>query len=130
MTAVLADYSAEIIRYVTDPRTGISTHEKFRAFMPNPGEVKAVCEDQAERVAALNRYGPPIQIDRQEVKHVHWATVFVPAENARYPAMLAKSKDKTTDKREFYFDEKRPGIWVIRDWLTEPKRGSKSSSTA
>lgn len=42
IAAVLADYSPETIRHVTDPRTGIASKT---TYMPNPGEVKRACED-------------------------------------------------------------------------------------
>jgi hypothetical protein len=48
VTAVLAGYTTATVHYVTDPRTGISSREKFAAFMPNPGEVKLMC-DEVER---------------------------------------------------------------------------------
>lgn len=41
VTAILADYSPEVIQRVTDPRTGIPRHLKF---MPNPAEVAEACE--------------------------------------------------------------------------------------
>lgn len=63
ITAVLTDYCPETVRLVTDPRTGIATYEKFRIWMPNPGELKAACEDieaparrERERQASLKRY--------------------------------------------------------------------------
>ena len=58
IAAVLSDYSPETIRFATDPRGGISTKEKFRAFMPNPGELKAFCEEVEglkRRMAAWGR---------------------------------------------------------------------------
>ena len=42
IAAVLSQYDAETIRYVTDPRTGIASKT---TFMPNPGEVKRACEE-------------------------------------------------------------------------------------
>lgn len=63
ITAVLTDYCPETVRLVTDPRTGIATYEKFRIWMPNPGELKAACEDieaparrERERQASIDRY--------------------------------------------------------------------------
>src|ERR1019366_3330787 len=41
VTAILAEYPQEVIRYVTDPRTGIPRKSKF---MPNPAEVAEACD--------------------------------------------------------------------------------------
>src|SRR5262249_23628308 len=41
VAAVLADYEPEVIRRVTDPRTGIPRKLKF---MPNPAEIAEACE--------------------------------------------------------------------------------------
>lgn len=63
ITAVLSDYAPETVRLVTDPRTGIATQEKFRIWMPNPGELKAACDDieaparrARERAKAMDNY--------------------------------------------------------------------------
>lgn len=45
ITAILTDYPPETVRVITDPRTGIATYEKFRVWMPNPGELKAACDE-------------------------------------------------------------------------------------
>lgn len=45
ITAILTDYPPETVRIITDPRTGIATYEKFRVWMPNPGELKAACDE-------------------------------------------------------------------------------------
>ena len=45
MTAILAEYPKEVIRYVTDPRTGIPRKSKF---MPNPAEVSEACDRATE----------------------------------------------------------------------------------
>lgn len=42
VAAVLADYPAETIRFVTDPRTGLPSRGEW---MPTVGEVKRACED-------------------------------------------------------------------------------------
>lgn len=63
ITAVLTDYPPETVRVITDPRTGIATYEKFRIWMPNPGELKEACEAieaparrAKERQVALDQY--------------------------------------------------------------------------
>lgn len=56
VAAVLTLYEPEIIRQATDPRIGIQTVEKFVAFMPNAGELKAFCEALAARQARIAGY--------------------------------------------------------------------------
>lgn len=51
VTAILADYSPEVIRRVTDPRTGIPRKLKF---MPNPAEVAEECEAAMAAIRAEN----------------------------------------------------------------------------
>lgn len=48
-TAILAEYSAEVIQRVTDPRTGIPRKLKF---MPNPAEVAEACDQAKIAIAA------------------------------------------------------------------------------
>ncbi len=57
VTAVLAMYDTDIIREVTDPRTGIATNEKYMSFMPNAGEIKVYCDGIATRKERLQRLG-------------------------------------------------------------------------
>lgn len=103
------------MRAVSDPYSGLTSRVEW---LPKPKEVKDACEAEAQRLHRLKMAGPAIELQREgRFKHQHWATVFVPADNAKYQAMLDKSQDQKTDPREFYFDDKRPGIWVIRDWL-------------
>jgi hypothetical protein len=121
IAAVLTLYDFEIMREVTDPRTGIQTTEKFAAFMPNVGELKIYCEAVAARGERLQRLGslprpdftrpqlpkpPPAPGDK--------ATVFVPIDNSSYPALLEWSMRADTDPRLFKL-EQRPGIWVSYD---------------
>jgi hypothetical protein len=115
---VLSLYDFELIREVTDPRTGICTTEKYMSFMPNAGELKVYCDalvarrDRFEKLAELGRVdfsrarlpAPPEGPGAR-------ATVFVPASNSRYAALLEWSK--TADPLLFKF-EQRPGIWVVR----------------
>jgi hypothetical protein len=119
VAAVLAGYEADLIREVTDPRTGICTTEKYMSFMPNAGELKVYCEGLAARRERVQRLGalPPPDFSRARLAPPQpapgdLAKVFVPASNPRYPSLLEWSK--TADPRKFKF-EKRPGIWVSYD---------------
>jgi hypothetical protein len=119
IAAVLSMYDTDLIREVTDPRTGIMTSEKYMSFMPNAGELKVYCEGQAARRERYRRLGelPPADFSRARLPPPppapgDLATIFVPASNSRYASLLDWSK--TADPRKFKF-EKRPGIWVSHD---------------
>ena len=119
IAAVLSGYEADLIREVTDPRTGICTTEKYMSFMPNAGELKVYCEGIAARRERMQRLGalPPPDYSRARLAPPQrapgdLARVFVPAANPRYPSLFEWSK--TADPRKFKF-EKRPGIWVSHD---------------
>src|ERR1700682_6540100 len=66
IAAVLSMYDSDLVREVTDPRTGICTTEKYMSFMPNAGELKVYCEGQAARKERLRRLGelPPADFRR------------------------------------------------------------------
>lgn len=119
ITRVLASYDADLIREVTDPLTGIQTSEKYMTFMPQSGELKVYCDGVAARKERLKRLGslPPVDFSRARLAPPQrqpgdLATIFVPASNQHYPALLKWSE--TADKRLFKF-EQRPGIWVSYD---------------
>jgi hypothetical protein len=119
IAAVLSGYETDLIREVTDPRTGICTTEKYMSFMPNAGELKVYCEGVAARRERVRRLGalPPPDFSRARLAPPQpapgdLATMFVPATNTRYPSLLEWSK--TADPRKFKFEE-RPGIWVSYD---------------
>jgi hypothetical protein len=116
---VLTLYDFELMREVTDPRTGIMTTEKFASFMPNAGELKVYCEAVAARKDRLQRLSDlprpdftRAQLPKPAPAPGDKATIFVPASNSNYQAFLEWSK--TADVRLFKF-EARPGIWVSYD---------------
>jgi hypothetical protein len=119
IAAVLSMYDTDLIREVTDPRTGICTTEKYMSFMPNAGELKVYCDGVAARKDRLQKLGelPKPDFTRARLPPPppapgDLATIFVPATNSRYASLLDWSK--TADPRKFKF-EKRPGIWVSYD---------------
>jgi hypothetical protein len=52
---VLARYDRELIIEVIGVLTGIHNSEKFRSFPPNVGELKAYCDDRANRRARIQQ---------------------------------------------------------------------------
>lgn len=122
VAAVLAVYDTELIREVTDPRTGIMTAEKHLGFMPNAGELKVYCDAVAARRDRLQRLGslpapnlnrprlpppPPMPGDK--------ATVFVPEGHQRYLELVAWAQKPHTDPRLWKFgrsSDARVGIWI------------------
>lgn len=131
---MLSLYDADLIREVTDPRTGIMTNEKYMSFMPNAGELKVYCEGVAARRERIERLGALPAPDpsrrllaRPEPQPGDKATIFVPADNSHYPAFLEWSK--TADKRLFKF-EQRPGIWVSYDTWENRKIATRPRTEA
>lgn len=122
IAAVLSLYEPELIRRVTDPRTGISTTEKFLTFMPNSGELKNYCDQQAERDARLRRYRhlPSREavrlIDPPPKGPGHRANVIVLASAPQYAAMVERAQ-KHTDPLDFKYENN--GISVPITWLLD-----------
>lgn len=120
---MLSIYDAELIREVTDPRTGIATTEKYMSFMPNAGELKVYCEAQAARKERIRRLGelPAPDFNRARLappppQPGDKATVFVPEKHERYAGLVEWSK--TADPRLWKFgrsSDARAGIWVSWD---------------
>ena len=114
---MLSLYDADLIREVTDPRTGIMTSEKYMSFMPNAGELKVYCEGLAARKERMQRLGelPPAvhaRLAAPQPAPGDKATVFVPTSNLYYPKFVEWAK--TADRRLWRY-ETRPGIWVSYD---------------
>jgi hypothetical protein len=129
---VLARYDEALIREVTDPRTGIQTTEKFRAFAPNAGELKHYCDEQAAVKARIREYrewpvtnaprlaAPPKQPGR-------CANLFVGEGMPRYAEMVERTKKG--DPAQWRFDGDRRGVWVSLAWW-EGKRPEGIGSVA
>jgi hypothetical protein len=116
IAAVLSGYDTDLIREVTDPRTGICTAEKFMSFMPNAGELKVYCDGVAARRDRIQRLGalPAPDFTRARLPPPppapsDLATIFVPSNNPRYGKLLEWAK--TADERMWKVED-RPGIWV------------------
>lgn len=136
---VLALYDPEIVREVTDPRTGIMTTEKYMSFMPNAGELKVYCEAIAARRERFRRLGSLPAPDRNqhllaapEPRPGDKATVFVPTGHERYSRLVAWTQEPETDPRKWRFgksSDNRDGIWISWDTWDQPKPARRSSPT-
>lgn len=135
MAAVLSIYDADLIREVTDPRTGIQTTEKYMTFMPQSGELKVYCDSVAARRDRIQRLGslPTPDFTRGRLPPPppapgDLATVFVPAGHPRCASLVEWAK--TADPRLWKF-ESRPGIWVSYDtWDQRPAAARKFADIA
>lgn len=137
IAAVLEMFEFDIIREATDPRLGISTSEKFRAFMPNSGELKAYCDALAERKERLKKLAAiprPVPADRRlqapEQPPGSWANVHVPEGDRRY----VKACDwAAQNPRKFWrygpSSAGVPGIWIALHALErdQPKPQQKTT---
>jgi hypothetical protein len=120
VAAVLCGYENELIREVTDPRTGIHTSEKFQTFPPNVGELKGYCEALAIRKERLKRLGdlprPDFRRGRLEAPEAapgSLAQVFVPEGHQRYADLVGWCR--TAPHKFWKFgpsSDGRAGLWV------------------
>lgn len=124
VAAVLASYDdADLIREVTDPRTGINATEKFASFMPNAGELKIYCDGVARRKANLARLGAlpkpdftRAQLPKPGPKPGDLANAFIPATHPKYQELVEWSRD--ADDRLWRVGKShngREGIYVAHD---------------
>lgn len=118
---ILSKYAVEVIKAVTDPYSGLPSKKKENGYsgMPDVADVREACDDEANRTARMDRYRqlPTTDFSRPRLAAPQrvpgdLATIFVPASNPRYAALLKWSE--TADGRKFKF-EARPGIWVAHD---------------
>lgn len=120
ISAVLSLYDFDIIREATDPRTGISTNEKFRSFMPNSGELKAHCDALAERrhrleqlakiprpVPASHRLEAPTDRPQGYVANIH-----VYEGHPRYAKLAEWTKTQAPKFFRFGPSDGIPGLWI------------------
>lgn len=137
IAAVLSLYEADVVREVTDPRTGIQATEKFAAFLPNAGELKLYCDGVAAYRERMKNYAalpspnmarvflpppPPAPGDR--------ANMFVPADHYRYASLVDWTR--TADPRDWKFGKSsdgRAGLWIRWDLWDDNRAGTKRLST-
>jgi hypothetical protein len=123
IAAVLTLYDPEIIRDVTDPRTGISTTEKFSSFMPNSGELKIFCDEIRQRRARVAHLGALNKSQQQQYirdeRPGRRANLLVHADAPQYPQVLEWVQ--TADEADWKADEQGRGVWV--NYLASPLGG-------
>ncbi|WP_454619037.1 hypothetical protein [Bradyrhizobium cenepequi] len=126
ISAVLASYEPEIVREVTDPRTGIMTSEKYMSFMPNAGELKVYCEAIAARRERFNRMAslppPAPRLPPPPPQQGERAKVFVPDDHPRYAGLVEWSQN--AEPKWWHFgrsSDGRSGIWIPHGvWDRDP----------
>lgn len=124
VTAVLTHYSAEIVKAVTDPYSGLPSRKSDSGWtgMPDVADVKEACEHEAtrrERIRVLSTLRP---IPRIAGPKQNRGNVFVPETAPQYADMLKHTM--AADPMDWRRDETRPGIWVPYPWLVDgPKAG-------
>lgn len=115
VAATLSRFSASVVEYVTDPRTGIPGSCEW---LPSVAEVKAACvarEDYLVRLRDLDRrFGgrkPLLALPLDRDRPGRRANVFVPAGTPFYDraCKIAETADIADYKRD---PEGRPGIWI------------------
>jgi hypothetical protein len=134
ITAVLTAYDTDLIREVTDPRTGIQTTEKYMSYMPHVGELKVYCEALAVRKERIKRLGdlPKPDFSRARLEPPppapgDLAQVFVPQGHVRYQALV----DWTTNANPRFWkfgksSDGRLGLWVTRNAWMEGERAARA----
>ena len=126
IAAVLSLYDDDLMREVTDPRTGIGTSEKFRAFMPNAGELKDYCEGIMAHREKMKRMGPKARPVTRALppppQPGDRANIHVPQNHPRHAGLVEWSK--TADERLWRVgpsSDSVPGIWVdLGTWENRP----------
>jgi hypothetical protein len=117
LTMVLEKYPRAVVEWATDPRTGIQSTDKFSAFPPNSGELKAFCD---EEIARIRRMSEPRLVRKPHIYEPPpnypgcWAKLFVGPKAPTYAAAIEWSKREGRDPRDWRMGELRgvQGIWV------------------
>lgn len=123
---VLERYSDDVIRAVSDPRTGIQRRCKFP---PSIAEVVEACEAEATSIATRARYASmPRPAPRallegpRERPQGYCANLLVPVSSPRYVEMVERARTAAT----IYWRTDPRGIWVPFTWLDD-EQGSRQT---
>lgn len=120
---VLSDFPAEIVEYVTSPRTGLQRRSKWP---PTINEILEACEQHREYLTKVKTsravsvsYSPPVPL-LKDLPAGSLAQVFVPEGHSRYAALLEWTKKTEVVWWKFgKSSDGRNGLWVSHNaWAT------------
>lgn len=103
------------MREVTDPRTGISTDDRYCDYLPNSGQLKVYCDEIRDRRARYQHLGsikrtPHVALPPDN-RPGRLANIFVHADAPQYQRAMELIKD--ADPAHWKADENgRAGIWI------------------
>jgi hypothetical protein len=123
ITMVLAHYSAEVVKAVTDPYGGIPSRKTENGWsgLPDVADVKEACEAEAARLDRLAEYAkhrtPLRRLRAPPAGPGAFATILVKPDSPQYERLKALTAD--ADHREWKVDDQ--GLWVAYSWLVESK---------
>jgi hypothetical protein len=133
VSMVLSRYSAEVVKTVTDPFSGLPSRKSESGWtgLPDVADVKQACEDEAARAERYQQLGARKPVPRIEGPKLpgRRGNVFVPVGVPQYPAMVERCK--TADPADWRTDSfnGKTGIWVPYPWLIDAPRAARTSFT-
>lgn len=122
VTMVLAHYSAEVVKAVTDPFGGLPGRKTENGWsgLPDVAEVKEACEIEAARLARMAAYAKLprsnfTRLPRPKPGAGAFATIKVHPDYPRYQQFIERTA--TADMTEWRHDE--TGLWVSYKWMVD-----------
>jgi hypothetical protein len=123
-------YSAEVVKAVTDPYSGLPSRKSESGWtgLPDVADVREFCENEAKRRERYAHYAalPKISFNREARPPAgpgDLANVYVPPGTPLYDKMVERAK--SGDRREWRREADRPGIFVALGWLEAPSEVAK-----
>lgn len=121
---VLCDFPEDVVDFITSPRTGIQRRSKWP---PTISEIVSACEEHHDHLRRMQthrpmgtRLSPPSDVSggrdrngRPTGPHGSLVTIFIPADHARYQALVEWANDN--DPRFWGYgnsSDGRKGMWV------------------
>jgi hypothetical protein len=124
---ILSEFSAEVVDYVTGPRTGLQRRSKWP---PTISEVLTACEEYQDFLVKTRTARPVLINDRLSAPLLHErpqgyrATIFVPEGHVRYEKLVAWTKEARPIWWKFgVSSDNRKGLWVsLGAWEGKPEK--------